>query len=138
MFRFSKFTGEDVLGSTFWDSRSAHHETPTAVRSVQNLFLRACYLLQIPKMQFGRNAAQAVFRLLPSTYKRFHFFLQYKPRIELPADTNGPDKLLIIIFSGLGSLFVLGLMVSALCYFCYWKKRQKTDANESVGGWLFQ
>ena len=62
---------------------------------------------------------------------------QYAPQIKLSADTNGTEKLLVIIFSALVSFFVLGLMVSALCYFCYWKKRRKTDANESVEGLCF-
>ncbi|KAL9986473.1 hypothetical protein ACROYT_G000628 [Oculina patagonica] len=48
-----------------------------------------------------------------------------EPSLPEPADTSESDKLLVIILSSVGSFLVLGLVVSALCYFCYWKKRRK-------------
>ena len=66
-------------------------------------------------------------------------FLQYEPILPEPAETSEADKLLVIILSSVGSFAVLGLVVSALCYFCYWKKRRKPalkrqEAKESIEG----
>ena len=55
----------------------------------------------------------------------FSLFLQYEPSLPERADTSEKDKLLVIILASVGSFVVVGLVVSALCYCCYWKKRRK-------------
>ena len=55
-------------------------------------------------------------------------FLQYEPSLPEPADTSGKDKLVVIILGSVGSFVVLGLVVSALCYCCYWKRRPRKPA----------
>lgn len=72
----------------------------------------------------------------------YNFFLQYEPSLPERADTSEKDKLLVIILISVGSFAVLGLVVSALCYFCYWKKRRKPvlkkEAAKELGeGWCF-
>ncbi|KAJ7385349.1 hypothetical protein OS493_016426 [Desmophyllum pertusum] len=64
--------------------------------------------------------------------------LPYEPSLPEPADTSETDKRLVIILSSVGLFAVLGLVVSALCYFCYWKKRRKPVLKKQAAKQLFE
>ena len=67
------------------------------------------------------------------------FISQYQPVLQEPVEANEKDKLVLIIVSSVGSFAFLCIVVSALCYFCYWKKRRtlKVDGTtkEIPEGW---
>lgn len=79
----------------------------------------------------GRNNSNI--KTLYSSFDNNTILLQvYKlpePGHEQASET---EKVLVIILSGVGGFVFLAAVVSVLCYFCYWRKRQRTKRKRGM------
>ena len=60
------------------------------------------------------------------------FSFQFKVTLPVPEKASETDEVVVIILSSVGSVIFLAFMASFLIYFCYWKKRQKSETKQET------
>ena len=69
---------------------------------------------------------------LPLKNKNVSFSFQFKVTLPVPEKASETDEVVVIILSSVGSVIFLAVMASFLMYFCYWKKRQKSETKQET------
>ena len=69
---------------------------------------------------------------LPLKNKNVSFSFQFKVTLPVPEKASETDEVVVIILSSVGSVIFLAVMASILIYFCYWKKRQKSETKQET------